>query len=166
VRQYLLCAILVSCIDIPHGFHPMHCTMPKFNMPHSAQKYVCTIDYTVARQLILILCTHQPTPLCFAILVHPTCTLLCVFSLRNAKFSVCIHTQYSSVRHHNLPCTPIRQHFLRSAKIFHGRSVTCNLVTSKLIFYEYLLQLNLSNPSRLSVGTKYMIPYCNVPNHP
>jgi hypothetical protein len=115
------------------------------------------------------------TPLCYAILAHPMCTLLCACSLHKAKFSTCIHTQYSSARRHNLPRALARKRFPRGAKIyhaelhaniFHGRSMTQILVTSKLIFCEYLLQLNLSDPSRLSVETEALIPICNVPQPP
>jgi hypothetical protein len=73
------------------------------------------------------------TPLCYEIIAHPICTLLCAFSPRKDKFTMCICTQYSSAWCHNLSCTLARQCFLRGAKIyrmhhhtniFHGCSMT------------------------------------------
>jgi hypothetical protein len=103
----------VSRNDIPHEFLSMHCTLLKFNILSPR-----TIDYTIMRQLIIILCTRQPTPLCSAntaytlrtiiMCVYTMYTFLCVCTLQIAKFSV--HT-----------CTPI---FFRAAEKFSPRTLT------------------------------------------
>jgi hypothetical protein len=55
-------------------------------------------------------------PLCYAIVAHPMCTLLCACSPHKAKFNAYIHTQYSSPWCHNIPGTLARQRFPRGAQ--------------------------------------------------
>jgi hypothetical protein len=136
----------------------------KFNIFHRAQLSAHTTEYTVAKQLILILMRVPTKLLCVKQYLRTPC----------AHYYVCAHrTRLNSARastHNNLPrgATIYRAHwhanvFPRGAKIyrarqhanlFHGHSVTPILVTSKLLFCEYSLQLNPSGPSKLSVELK------------
>jgi hypothetical protein len=137
----------------------------KFNIFHSAQISMHTTEYTVAKQLILILMHVLKKLLCIKQYLRTPCAHYYVCSHRVSLNSACASTC------NDLPPGAIIYHthwhaivFPRGAKIyhahtstptfFHGHSVTPLLVTSKLLFCEYSLQLNPSGPSKLSVELK------------
>jgi hypothetical protein len=67
----LLHAIFVSCTDIPHTFHSMHCTMPEFSMlqPHTNTLHTPLTKLSCNNIYPYCACTNQ-TPLCFANTAH------------------------------------------------------------------------------------------------
>jgi hypothetical protein len=105
VRQYPLRTVLVPCTDIPHAFHPMHCTMSKFNIFHCAQLSACTTEYTTARQLILIL-MHVPTKL---LRVKQYLCIPC------AHYYVCAHCTRL-----NLACASTHNNILHGTTIYRA----------------------------------------------
>jgi hypothetical protein len=96
-------AIFVSYVDILHAFHSIRCTMPKFIMPplHTTMLHApltklshdniyphrACIKKTPMRS------TNTMHTTCTIIMfVHSACTLLCICTQHNAKFSVQTHT--------------------------------------------------------------------------
>jgi hypothetical protein len=133
----------------------------KFNIFLSAQISAHTTEYTVVKQLILILMRVPTKLLCIKQYLHTPCApyYVCAYHAR----LILVHAS----THNNLPrdTTIYRTHwhangFPRGAKftthaqyanLFQGHSMTLILVTSKLLFCEYSLQLHPSGPSKLSV---------------
>jgi hypothetical protein len=136
----------------------------KFNIFHSAQISAHTTEYTVAKQLILILMRVLTKLLCVKQYLRTPCAHYYVCAHRARLNSVRASTHNDLPRCHNLPCILARQRFparcqnlpvrASTPTFFHGYSVTPILVTSKLLFCEYSLQLNPSGPSKLSVELK------------
>jgi hypothetical protein len=159
------CTQFLYCTPIFHLHFILCMHHVKFNIFHSAQISVHTTEYTIAKQLILILMCVLTKLLCVKKYLHTPC----------AHYYVCVHcaklNSMCSSTHNNLPCgaTIYRAHwhaivFLCGAKIYHARantptffhrhSVTPILVTSKLLFCEYSLQLNPTGPSKINVELK------------
>jgi hypothetical protein len=126
-----------------HFFPCMHHV--NFNIFHRAQLSTHTTEYTVEKKLILILMCVPTKLLCVKKYLCTPCAHYYVCAHRAKLNSACAST------HNNLPrdATIYRAHW--HANFFHGHSVTPIQVTSKLLFYEYSLQLNPSGPSKLSV---------------
>jgi hypothetical protein len=134
VRQYPLCRVLVSHTDTPYAFHPVNCTMSKFNMFHRAKLFAHTIEHTVSRQLILILCAYQQN----SFMLINNCTphvhiTMCVLTVQGSiqrmhphiiifhavrQFTVHTCTPTFFVRFQNLPCVP------KMPTFFYGCSLT------------------------------------------
>jgi hypothetical protein len=133
----------------------------KFNIIHSAQIYAHTTEYTVAKQLILILMHVLTKLLCVKQYLRTPCApyYCCAYRARPISARASTHnnlphgaTIYHAHWHANVfPCSAKIYHAHQYANLFHGHSVTPILVTSKLLFCEYSLQLHPSGPSKLSV---------------
>jgi hypothetical protein len=133
----------------------------KFNIFFSAQISAHTIEYTVAKQLILILMCVLTKILYVKKYLHTPCApyYVCAYCARLILACASTHnnllhdaTIYHAHWHANI--------FLCSAKFttctsmptfFQGHPVTPILVTSKLLFCEYSLQLHPFVPSKISV---------------
>jgi hypothetical protein len=105
VHQYPLRTVLVSRTDTPHAFRPMHCTMSKFNIFHHAQLSVHTTEYTVMRQLILILMRIPTKLLCVKKYLCTPC----------AHYYVCAHHARLNSMH-----ASTHNNILRSATIYRA----------------------------------------------
>jgi hypothetical protein len=123
--------IFVSHTDIPHTFHSTCCTMPNFSMPPPHTNTLHAPLTKLSRDNIYPHCTRtNQTPLRSAntvhtthaiiMCVHTTCTLLCICTLCNAKFSAHPHTNMHQnlVRVHHTPT------FFRAVPKFSARTRT------------------------------------------
>jgi hypothetical protein len=136
-----------------------------FNIFHRAQISAHTTEYTIAKQIILILMC-VPTKLLFVKqYLHTPCAhyYMCAHCARlnSARASACNDllrnaTIYCAHWHANIfPCgAKIYRAHANTPSFFHGYFVTPIIVTSKLLFCEYSLRLNPSGPSKLSVELK------------
>jgi hypothetical protein len=136
----------------------------KFNIFHRAQLFAHTIEHIIVTQLILIL-MHEPTKLlcvkkylCTPCAPYYMCAhyarLIQRMNLHIIIFYVApqftVHTGTPTFSRSGAKIYNVHEY----ANIFHGDSVTPILVTLKLLFCEYSLQLNPSGPSKISVELK------------
>jgi hypothetical protein len=87
MHQYQPRAVFVPHTDIPHAFHSTCCTIPKVSMPHHTP-ILCAHHSLNCRATTFTHIVRATTILHYIVptLYTPRVSLLCVCTLRNAKF--------------------------------------------------------------------------------